>query len=239
MNKQSETNKTNIKQPVKKRSRLRRFAMVLGIIFLIGFIWVFIDLFGPWSANLRQFDGKEIGHLESDMWRAYYDKKPLKLYELLVTLMRRQNKLPFVQANVTAYDATKAAMVFKVGAERKDYEKALPYLTKYYQSICSIGHLSASPEKLAKLELEWWIIHRERDKYGKVALVKALADTVAELYSIDSEKVIAYAQARAEAMIIRDEKQAAGGVSEADWNEIEEKLANSYTFLYLALNENK
>src|SRR6185503_5367989 len=88
-----------------------------------------------------KFDPSAIAHLETDMWRAYYDKKPVRLYFLLVEMLRKQNGMPFLQSNLNAYRAARAAIVFKEGKNRSDYRRALPYLEHYYRSLFSIGHL--------------------------------------------------------------------------------------------------
>lgn len=198
--------------------------------------WIVIDLFGPWSGDLRKFDPIVIAQLETDMWRAYYDKKPLQLYWLLVKTLRTQNQMPFWQANLTAYHAAKAAFVFKKGQKRSDYEQAIPYLEQYFQELKSHGKLQNDPKELAKLELEWWIVHRERKTYGEQALADAIASTAGKLYGVDSTLLKDYAVARTNAMIERDNKQEAGTVTETDWQDIESKLKTAYSSLSKTLN---
>lgn len=209
--------------------------LLVGLLSLV--IWIVVDLLIPSKADLRKINAPVVAQLETDMWRAYYDKRPAHLYWLLVKLLRAQNQMPFWQANVTAYKATRAAFAFKKGHQRTDYEQAIPYLTDYYRRLCTLGDLSADPQQVAKLELEWWIIHRERDKYGEPALVDAIANATAAFYSVNPQTLHAYAAARTAAMIERDNKQQAGSVTEADWQDIQTKLNSSYTSLYNALNQ--
>ena len=214
----------------------KRFIQILMVGLLLLVIWIAADLLMPGKADLRKINAPVVAQLETNMWRAYYDKRPAHLYWLLVKLLRAQNQMSFWQANVTAYKATRAAFVFKKGHQRTDYEQAVPYLTDYYQRLCTLGDLSADPQQVAKLELEWWIIHRERDKYGEAALVEAVANSTAAFYSVNPQTLHDYAVARTAAMIERDNKQQAGSVTEADWQDIQTKLNSSYTSLYNALN---
>jgi hypothetical protein len=87
------------------------------------------------------------------------------------------------------------------------------------------------------LELEWWIVHRERKKHAPGDLDKALAELPAELYQVPVEKMMEHARLRAEAMTIRDNHAEAGGVSEADWKKIEALLHESWRALYSTVNE--
>jgi len=216
----------------KKTLLLKIFLSIASLLI----IWILIDFYGPWSANLRKFNPVVIAQLETKMWRAYYDKKPAELYYLLVIMLREQNKLPFWQANLTAYYAAKAAFAFKEGKSRADYEKAIPYLQNYFASINHIGNMSSNTQELAKLELEWWIVHRERKTYGEQALVNAIAETSAKFYGVEINKLNSYAEARTKAMLYRDNQQELGKVTEEDWKAIETDLTQAYTSLVTEIN---
>src|SRR5258708_33865337 len=69
------------------------------------------------------------------MWRSYYEKQRLRLFNQLSELLRTQYHMPLVRSNATAYYAANAAFVFKQGKQRADYEKALPDLVKFYRAI--------------------------------------------------------------------------------------------------------
>lgn len=216
-----------VKEQTKTKKR-RRWPLVAAALLLFMVGWVAIDLYGPWSVDLRKIDANRMARLETDMWRAYYEKRPFKLYWLLVQLLRGRDGFPFFRANVTAYYAARGAMVFKEGKGRPDYERAIPYLDNYFQSIDKVGELGDNTRKLAELELEWWIVHRERKKYGKPALVDSIANATGAIYGVPPAALREYAQARTDAMCLRDDKAEAGGVTEEDWKRIEEMLLTCY-----------
>jgi len=96
--------------------------------------------------------------------------------------------------------------------------------------------MSSNTQELAKLELEWWIVHRERKTYGEQALINAIAETSAKFYGVETNKLNSYAEARAKAMLYRDKQQESGKVTEEDWKTIENDLTQAYTSLVTEIN---
>ncbi len=216
-----------------RRSRVK-WMLLAAVVAVIA--WLGFDLYGPRSSRLRDFDPAEVARLETAMWRSYYAKERVKLFNQLAELMRSQYHMPFATSNAVAYQAAKAAFVFKDGKQRADYEKALPHLVKFYQAIRDGSDTPFDVEKAAKLELEWWIVHRQRARHEPGDLDRALAELPAEIYQVPVEKLMEHARLRQEAMTIRDQRAEAGGVSEADWQQIEELLRASWRSLWTAVN---
>src|SRR4051794_17094289 len=102
-----------------------RIVAVVTVLLMGG---VLFDLYYPRTAKLREFDPDEVARLETAMWRSYYDKQHLKLFNQLSELLRTQYHMPLVRSNEVAYYAANAAFVFKQGSKRSDYDKALPDL---------------------------------------------------------------------------------------------------------------
>jgi hypothetical protein len=223
------------KPAIRPRSKRRRILLILALVgaALIG--WVAFDLFGPRTAHLRDFNPDEVARLETAMWRSYYEKQQVRLFNELAELLRKQYNMPLVRSNRVAYGAAKAAFVFKDGKQRSDYEKALPDLVDFYTSVREVSDAPFDVNKAARLELEWWIIHRERAKHPPEDLDRALAELQAELYHVPVEKLMEHARLRAEAMRIRDTKAETGGVTEEDWAKIGELLRGSWRSLSQAV----
>lgn len=218
----------------KKRAKARG---LIALAMLVGLTaWVGYDLFAPRQTSLREFDAGEVARLETAMWRSYYDKERLALFGQLAELLRKQYRLPLWRSHAVAYQAAKAAFVFKGGRGRSDYAQALPNLVNYYGAIREVSDIAFDVDRVAKLELEWWIIHRERNKYSRADLDRSLAELPAAIYQMPVEKFAEHARLRAEAMLLRDAKAEQGGVTEVDWQKIDELLQASWQSLYQAVN---
>ena len=219
----------------KRPSRKKRIGLILGVLVLALVGWALYDLYAPRTAHLREFDPDEVARLETAMWRSYYDKERVQLFLELSELLRTQYDMPLVRSNKVAYYAANAAFVFKEGKQRADYEKALPELINFYQSLRTMSDIPFNVDRAARLELEWWIIHRERAKHSPGDLEQALAELQSEIYQIPIERLREHGRLRAQAMTIRDTKADSDGVTEADWAQIDELLHQSWRSLATAV----
>jgi hypothetical protein len=220
------------------RSLKRRVLTIIAVALAALICWLLYDLYAPRTSHLREFDANEVARLETAMWRSYYDKEQLQLFNQLSELLRTQYDMPLVRSNRVAYYAAKAAFVFKEGKERSDYEKALPDLVRFYAAVRNISDIPFDVDRAARLELEWWIIHRERASHPPGDLERALAALQAEIYSVPIERVMEHGRLRAAAMTIRDTKADEGGVTETDWAKIDELLHRSWGSLSMAVKSN-
>lgn len=218
--------------PLKRRA-VRRVAT--GV-FALCAVYLIADLFWPGTRDLRRFDPGDVARLDTVMWRSYYDRRPLVMFFQLSELMRSQYGMMPVRSLVTAATAARAAFVFKDGKHRGDYERALPYLESFYESIHARSSGAFDVAEAARRELEWWIVHRERARHEPGDLERALAEAAAAVYGLPPERFAEYARFRAEAMAIRDAKAEAGGVTEDDWRRIGETLERSWRALHAEVN---
>jgi hypothetical protein len=189
--------------------------------------WIAYDLAVPARGDLRDFDPHDVARLETAMWRSYYDHHQVRLFGELTTLLQRQFHLPFWRACLGAYYAGRSAVVFQAGHARQDYERALPDLVRYYSLIRRASATPFDVERVGRLELDWWIVHRERDRRPAGDLDHALAELQSAIYSRPDAAFAEHARRRAEAMLLRD----AGG----DWSRIAELLDNSWVSLHTAV----
>jgi len=218
-----------------KRRVLKILVSVVAVVVALFAAGVLFDLYYPRTSKLREFDPDEVARLETAMWRSYYDKQHLKLFNQLSELLRTQYQMPPLRSNEVAYYGANAAFVFKQGKERKDYAKALPDLKKFYGEIRKISDIPFDVDRVSQLELEWWIVHRQRAQHKPGDLDRALAELQAEIYRVPVEKLMEHGRLRAEAMTIRDTKAEAGAVTEADWAKIDQLLRQSWRSLAQAV----
>jgi len=219
----------------RRRPLLKLIARVTALVLALVICAVLFDLFYPRKTSLREFDSDEVARLETAMWRSYYEKQRVRLFNEATELLRTQYHLTPVKSNVVAYYAANAAFVFKEGKQRSDYEKALPDLIKFYNYLHNLSDIDFDVYKVSKLELEWWIIHRERENHAPGDLARALAELQAAIYNVPVERVMEHGRLRAEAMTIRDTKAERGGVTEADWAKINDLLRQSWGSLAQAV----
>jgi len=223
-------------QQMNRKRKVKLRWIFLALIAIVA-VWVGEDMLLPRSANIRDFDPDEIGRLETAMWRSYYARERAALFNQLAETLRTQYHLPLVRSNAVAYQAAKAAFVFKDGKKREDYERATPYLVNFYSAINNVSNTKFDVNRAAQLDVEWWIVHRERAKHSTQELDLALAELPAEIYHVPVQDLMEHARLRQEAMTIRDNKAEAGGVTEEDWRKIEDLLHQSYKSLHTAINQ--
>ena len=218
-------------KPIRKSSRQPWKFVLLALV-----VWISVDLLVPVQHSIRQFDPNEVAKLETAMWRSYYQKKPVLLFWQLATGLRQQFHAPFWRSFKLGFQASKAAFDFKKGKSRAEYQRALPGLITYYKSIQALSTDQFDVKKLAELELDWWIIHRQRERYSYTDLANALSQTAAVQYNQPAAAFVLYGQIRADAMRLRDESsQQVGGTTEADWQRIEVRLNKAWESLHEAV----
>jgi hypothetical protein len=208
--------------------RWRRMILVMLVV-LIGYAAA--DLFWPLHRDLSRFDPIATGTLETKIWRSYYDRQRVTLFLELAQTLRTQYRFPWLRSYVGAYYGASAAFTFKEGKERSDYEKALPALQTYFSLIHNTGNRDFDVARTATLELEWWIVHRQRARYPPGALASACAEAAASLYMVSANSTLEHGRLRAQAMLLRDAREEAGSVTDADWATIESLLLRSYRSL--------
>ncbi|MGF6597592.1 hypothetical protein P3T23_002309 [Paraburkholderia sp. GAS448] len=208
--------------------RWRRTILALLVV-LIGYAAA--DLFWPLHRDLSRFDPIATGTLETKIWRSYYDRQHVALFLELAQTLRTQYHLPWLRSYVGAYYGASAAFTFKGGKERSDYEKALPALQTYFSLIRNTGNRDFDVSRTTALELEWWIVHRQRERYPPGALGSACGAAAASLYRVPAGSTLEHGQLRAQAMLLRDAREEAGSVTDADWATIESLLHRSYLSL--------
>jgi hypothetical protein len=195
------------------------------------FGWVVHDLSATGRHDLSDFDPHEVARLETAAWRSYYAHQKLHLFLQMGELLRTEYHMPFWRSWVASYHAAHAAVVFQPGHNRAEYEHALPDLIRFFAVIHQGSATDFSVDHVARLELEWWIVHRERAGRQPGDLERALADVQAEIYRQTAIRFEDHAKARAEAMTVRDTHAEAGSVSEDDWDRIHTLLDRAWVSL--------
>ena len=110
------------------------------------------------------FDGAKLAYLEVAGLRAYYDRKWLDCFKFILQINKQQFGLSVFRAMQNAYYFTKASLVW-APVDHKG-EVTHDYIRKFYGVAKKYGnHGKGMPfdeEKVADIEYEYWILHRER-----------------------------------------------------------------------------
>ncbi len=208
---------------------------VVILVMLVLLIWIGTDLVRPKKVDFRKFDPKSLATLDCRMWKSYYEKKPLLLFWQLAKLTRQQAHAPFWRSFLIASYASKAAFVFKDGTKREEYRRALTPLEKYYDQLNALSIHPFDTQKTAQLELEWWIVRRERVRHPPAEWADLQARVAAQLYGLPAKKFEKYARLRTEAMLYRDQK--GESISDTEWKQVQNRLLESWKSLSQALAE--
>jgi hypothetical protein len=229
---ESATATAPVAAPATPRHTARRVAGVIAAVLLLYCVF---DVMWPRAHNLHEFDADEVARLDTAMWRSYYSRQRGLLFRQAAELLRTQYRMRPVRSYLVAFYAAKSAFVFKDGKTRPDYEQALPDLIRFFEAVKRDGDIDFEVGEAARLELEWWIVHRQRADHAPGDLARALAEAAAVVYKVPADRLMEYGRLRAEAMGIRDTKAEAGGVTEEDWTTIAELLQGSWRALHQAV----
>lgn len=218
--------------------RPMRAAKAVLVVCALLLFWGALDFFIPRADSIRDFDPHAVASLETEMWRSYYDHRRVALFVQLTSLLRTQYHLSWTRSCVAAYHAARAAVVFQRGKERPDYTLALPDIVDYYNLVHAGSDTRFDVGRASQLELEWWIVHRQRARHAPQDLPEALAALQAAIYSKPEDRFREHGQKRADAMLIRDSRAESGGVSDSDWRRINLLLDQAWVSAWSSIHRN-
>lgn len=151
----------------------------------------------------RSFDPRRVANLESAAWAAYYRREWLKFLRHAISLTRHTFGLPWPQTLYAAWLARRAIQLWSP-YPNNDPDGARQTMERFYGLLARHHQESLDPVEAARLEVEWWRIHREHQYGGSPddgrALVDALARLYAFVYGVPESQVRVAAEQRALAM---------------------------------------
>lgn len=211
--------------PKKRRRRIILSTIAAMLLVLLAYVCV------PRTANMRGFDPAGVARLETGMWRDYYQHKRLPLAIKLYRMSRDQYGFSPLDSARIGWLAGKAAIVFKDSTSDAGADLALPPLRDYFDLINRRTGKTFDIDRAARLELEWWKIRRH--DVGPLAYGHVVAEATAEVYNVNALSIEPYGQLRAAAMDYRDRH--GQSMTDADWNEVERMLVQSFSQLKSAV----
>jgi hypothetical protein len=209
----------------------RRLAVTIVALLIVGGLYWLVAPPAE-RGSMRQFNPERLANLETRMWQAYYQKENIRLFSLLVVMLREQYHYSWAVALREAFHLARAAATF--GNARSNYEQVLPDLEAAYVEVRDWGGVRFDPRAVARAELAWWVARRVPGENAPDHVGTLIADEYALLYDVPKPAVESAGVLRAQAGALRDAEASA-----PDWAAIEKLLVQSYSDLHQALNSPK
>jgi hypothetical protein len=186
---------------------------------------------------MRKFDPRKLARYEKDNYVAYYRKDWLKLLRVSVGMVKESFGLTWLQALRAAILVARAEIAFAPFPDN-NLPLAEAYMRRFYQLIKDIHHEDFDVTRAARLEVNWWGVHRKLfANPHNDELVQALAGLYAEAYGVDALQFQPAAAMRAEGMLYSDQWVNAGKPEGSVLLvQEEEALYRSYLALKAAIN---
>lgn len=101
-----------------------------------------------------------VAYYEKEGWRAYYDRNWPRAFGLLVKMNREAFRMSWFTAYAAALDTVRASIAF-APLEGNDVAKAQKYMARFYEKARKALDMPAEAHRLAELEIDYWVVHRE------------------------------------------------------------------------------
>lgn len=153
---------------------------------------------------IRHFDPRKVAHYEKENYVAYYQKDWFKLFRVSVAMVKEAFALSWPQAIYGAYLVARAEIAAAPFPDN-DIPLAEAYMQRFYRFIKTIHSEDFDPVQAAKLDVNWWVIHRRLFANAEnQELVNAVACLYETVYGKESEKLREAAYQRAMGMLYSD-----------------------------------
>lgn len=160
----------------------------------------------------RSFDPVALGNAECDGWAAYYRREWLPFLRAAVGMVRIGFGMSWPRTLRGAWLVLRANQVWAPHPDN-DPARAREFMRRFYALVRRDGELDLDPTEAARLEVEWWRVHRMHQREAELSeddLAAALVALYSYVYSAAPESVRAAAVHRVVAMRHSDEWVEAG-----------------------------
>src|ERR687886_1456116 len=131
------------------------------------------------SSPMRSFDPRRVGSLECRAWETYYRRRWLAFLIASVGLVRAAFRMSWPRTLVGAWLVLRANQVWAPFPDN-DPDAARRLMARFYRLLLASGGERFDPAEAARLEVEWWRVHREHQREDRPGarpeLVSALTD---------------------------------------------------------------
>jgi len=162
-------------------------------------------------SRARAFDPRAVGRRETGAWVAYYRRQWGRFLLYAIGMVRAGFALPWPHTVYGAWLVLRANQLWAPQTDN-DPDGARRCMRRFYRLVTRHHHQSFDVTEAARLEVEWWRVHREAQHHdgAEADLVDALAALYAHVYGVTPDAVRLAARERATAMAISDKWVADG-----------------------------
>ncbi len=189
--------------------------------------------------RLRSFDPARLACLECAAWVAYYQRRWLRFLAAAVGMVRAGFGMSWPRTVRAAWYVLRANQLW-APVPVNDPERARQCMRRFYALIRATYGEPPDPAEAARLEVEWWRVHREAQQLAPSArdeLVDALARLYAFVFEVAESDVRPAAVHRARAMEVSDQWVAQGSRTDSPLLALERAaLVRSYAALLAAVH---
>jgi len=187
------------------------------------------------AKSSTTFRPDRVAYYEKAGWEAYYDRKWPRVFWLMVSLNREEFHMSLLAAVAAAIDIVRASIAF--APADNDLPKATEHLRRYYEKARRSAGIMTDAHTLARLEMEYWVVHRELalerikqpDKQNLDPMMEALANLHAAIFEVSPQAARRSAELRA--LAARTVDRITGRYSTdvmGDWRLVESYLQQAY-----------
>jgi hypothetical protein len=165
----------------------------------------------------RDFDPDALGQAECDAWVAYYRREWRRFLQAAVAMVRLGFGMPRPQTLLGAWYVLRANQVWAPFPDN-DPARARRFMRRFYGLVIRHDGLTLDPAEAARLEVEWWRVHRQHQRADELTeddLTAALVDLYSYVYGTERAAVHEAARQRVVAMAHSD-AWVAGGCRDDD-----------------------
>ena len=160
----------------------------------------------------RDFDAAALGNAECDGWAAYYRHEWRTFLHAALAMVRIGFGLSWPKTVRGAWYVLRANQMWAPYPDN-DPQRAREYMRRFYELVVRDGELRIDPAEAAKREVEWWRVHRIRQREEDLSeddLAAALVSLYSYVYDVAPDSVQDAARHRVVAMRHSDEWVEAG-----------------------------
>jgi hypothetical protein len=158
------------------------------------------------------FDPVAVGNRETDAWAAYYRHDWGRFLVAAVAMVRIGFGMGPLRTLLGAWHVLRANQLWAPVPDN-DPDGARASMRRFYALVARAGNLDIDPVRAARLEVEWWRLHRAhqyRDLADADQLEGALVALYSYVYGADPSTMQEAARWRVHAMDLSDQWVAAG-----------------------------